>query len=245
MEVLSDAIKRFMTVDGYGYGDGGGSGYGYGDGCGDGSGYGYGSGYGGGYGYGYGDGGGYGYGDGCGCGDGGGSGYGGGCGGGSGYGGGCGGGGGLLFFNHQKVYQIDNVPTIIMNVKLNLAKGAVINDDLTTTSCYIVKNGRFFAHGKTIKDAIKAVQEKVFRGMNVDEKIDAFLAKFDTTNKHSAKELYTWHHILTGSCEFGRNYFVKSHDIDLENGLYTVREFVDLTKNHFGGDIIKKLEERI
>ena len=33
--------------------------------------------------------------------------------------------------------------------------------------------------------------------------------------------------------------------IDLENGMYTVKEFIEITKDDFGGDIIKQIEERI
>ena len=33
--------------------------------------------------------------------------------------------------------------------------------------------------------------------------------------------------------------------IDLEKGMYTVEEFIKFTKNDFGGDIIRQLEERL
>jgi hypothetical protein len=81
--------------------------------------------------------------------------------------------------------------------------------------------------------------------MDTDEKIELFLKEFDLNTKYSAKTFYDWHHKLTGSCEFGRNAFCKSHDIDLENGMYTVKEFIDITENDFGGEIIKQLKEKI
>lgn len=40
----------------------------------------------------------------------------------------------------------------------------------------------------------------------------------------------------------GRQQFAKDHGVNLE-GEMTVDEFIALTKNTFGGDIIKKLEE--
>ncbi len=40
----------------------------------------------------------------------------------------------------------------------------------------------------------------------------------------------------------GRQQFAKYHNVDLK-GEMTVEEFITLTKNAFGGDIIKKLEE--
>ena len=196
MEVLSEAIKRFLTLD---YG----SGYGYGDG----------SGYG--YGYGYGDGDGDGYGD------------------------------GLKSFNGQTVYEIDGMPTVIEKVKGNLAKGFTINNDLTTSPCFIVKGNNLFAHGETVKEAEASLQEKIFENMDTDEKIDAFLKTFDIESKYPAKEFYEWHHKLTGSCTFGRNSFCKNHGIDLETGMYSVNEFIEITKHDFGGDIIHQIEERM
>lgn len=102
-----------------------------------------------------------------------------------------------------------------------------------------------FGGGETAKDAEKALQDKIFANMDVDEKIGVFLAEFKPGVKYPAKAFYEWHHKLTGSCEFGRNAFVKNHGIDLENGMYTVEEFIEITKNDFGGEIIRQLAERI
>jgi hypothetical protein len=96
-----------------------------------------------------------------------------------------------------------------------------------------------------LKEAEAALAEKIFDNMDTDEKIDAFLKEFDLTSKYPAKMFYEWHHKLTGSCEFGRNQFVKNHDIDIENGMYTVREFIDITKGDYGGQIIEQIAERI
>lgn len=228
MEMLNEAVKRFLNVrsnfDGCGSGDG------YGIGCGDGCGDGYGSGYGIGYGIGYGYGGGDGYGDGCGD--------------------GCGSGDGcdnndIISFCGQDVYNIDGVATVIEKVKGNLAKGFILNQDLTTEPCYIAKGENLFAHGKTFQEAEKALQDKILDNMDVDEKIDRFLEEFEIGIKYPAKKFYEWHHILTGSCEFGRNAFVKNHSIDLEKDTYTVEEFIEITKNDYGSEIIEQLSERI
>ena len=236
MESLNQLIERFVTPIyngyGYGYGRGYGDAYGWGDGSGDGSG------------SGYGDGSGRGYGDGSGSGDGSGDGSGSGCGDGSGDGYGDID-GSLISFNNELIYYVDGIPTIISKVHGNLAKGYVINADLTTTPCYVIKHNNLFAHGETVKEAEQALEKKIFSRMNADEKIDAFLKKFNLVDKYPAKDFYEWHHKLTGSCEFGRNQFVKNHFIDIENGMYTVQEFIDITKNDFGGSIIEQLAERI
>lgn len=41
----------------------------------------------------------------------------------------------------------------------------------------------------------------------------------------------------------GRNQFVSQHGYDLENDTFTVKEFIKICENDFGGDIIKKLKE--
>jgi hypothetical protein len=137
------------------------------------------------------------------------------------------------------------LPTVIEQVRGNLAKGFVINNDLITKKCCIAKSGRCFAHGDNVKSAEAALQEKIFDTMDVDEKLDAFLDKFELDVKYPAKDFYEWHHKLTGSCEFGRNNFCRNHDIDLENGLYTVEEFIEITRNDYGSSIIEQLSERI
>ena len=246
MAEITKAIEHFLTLD-YGSGYGSGEGYGYGDGYGSGEGSGYGSGEGCGYGSGSGDGSGYGSGEGYGSGSGEGSGYGSGegygYGSGSGYGSGYG--DGLITFNGNKVYHIDGVPTVIKKVHLNLAKGYIVNNDLTTKQCFIAKGNNKFAHGATYAEARTALQDKIFEDMDTDEKIEMFIKEFKLDIKYPAKTFYDWHHKLTGSCEFGRNAFVENHGIDIENGMYTVQEFIEYTKNDFGGDVIKKIAKEM
>ena len=229
MESLEDKIRKFMSIssgsgDGDGYGSGSGSGDGDGSGSGSGSGYGYGSGSGSGSGYGSG----YGYGDGSG------SGY--------GYGDGYGDGSGVKMFNGDKVYMIDEMPTIIKSIRKNVAKGFILNKDFTLEETFVVKENNQFAHGKTLHEAFQSLQEKLYDDSTEEERLEAFKEHFkDFTVKYSAKELFTWHHVLTGSCKQGRESFCKQHGIDLDENMFTIYEFVKLTKDSYGGDIIKKL----
>ena len=219
-------VREWLRVDersGYGAGYGSGDGDGYGSGYGYGSGSGDGSGDGSGYGYGYGSGYGYGYGSG----DGDGSGY--------GY--------GIKSFNGKTVYRIDNVPTIITSIHFNLAKGFILNDDLTLTPCHVVKYNGLFAHGETPQKAAEALRAKIFENMDTDEAIEKFCETFKTGERYSGHEFFNWHHYLTGSCEMGRKAFVSRHDLDLDK-LYTVEEFIELTEDDYGGEVIKKLKER-
>nr|DAH52107.1 MAG TPA: colicin E3 [Caudoviricetes sp.] len=219
---LDDKIKAFLPVNS-GSGDGSGSGYGYGFGSGDGSGYGDG------YGSSYGDGSGDGSGDGYGSGSGHGSGY------GDGYG------DGIKRFNGERIYQIDGVNTLIRSMRGNTAHGAIVNNDLTIVPCYIVKQDNVFAHGETLREAMEALRDKLFEDMPEDERIDTFLRETDREKTYPTQYFYGWHHRLTGSCDMGRKQFARDHGVDLERGMMTLTEFLELTKDAYGGDMIRKV----
>ena len=212
-------IEAFLTVDsGFGCGSGDGSGSGYGDGSG--SGYGDGSGSGSGHGSGYGDGSGHG----------------------SGYGGS---GDGIKTFCGEAVYLIDGVQTILRRIKGNVAKGAVLNGDLTLTPCYVVRQGNLFAHGRTLREAMEALRDKLFEDMPEEERIEAFRKEHQAGVKYPCRDLYDWHHRLTGSCEMGRKQFAADRGIDVDRDELTVEEFIALTRNAYGGEVIRKLEEAL
>lgn len=223
-----ESVKKFVAVS-YGYGSDYGSGT-----CG---GYDYGSGYGGSYGGGYGYGYDYDYGKGDGKGDGYGSGY----GKGDGYGSGIGSGYGIASYDGRDVHLIDDVQTIITAVFGGAAKGYILETDLTLTPCYIAKSGNTFAHGNTLKEAIDALHEKLFDDMPEEDRIAEFFKTHSPGVKYPAKDLFVWHNRLTGSCEAGRMSFARSHDIDLENDTFTIEEFINLCKDSYGGETIKKL----
>lgn len=172
-----------------------------------------------------------------------GSGYGDGSGSGSGYGDGFGYGYGIKTFNGDKVYIIDDIPTIIKHVHDNVAKGYILNDDFTLTETFVVKENGKFAHGETLHEAFASLQEKLYDDSTEEERLEAFKKHFpDFTKKVSAKELFHWHHVLTGSCKQGRLAFCINKGIDIDKDAYTVHEFIELTQDSYGGDIIRKLK---
>ena len=214
MDVLK--IKKFLYV-GKGYGNGKGDG----DGNGKGKGYGYGYGNGKSCGYGYGDGNGYGNGDGKGYGN----------------------GDGIKNINGHNVYNVDDIPTILTHIRGNVAKGYILENNVIFNPCYIVKGNGYFAHGETLQEAQNALEEKIIDEMDVEGKIKLFKDKFpDVNKKYPVKDFYQWHHNLTGSCEIGRKSFAKSHNIDIDNDMMTVKEFIKLTENAYCGDVIRELK---
>jgi hypothetical protein len=194
--------------------------------------------------YGYGSGDGNGYGDGNGSGFGYGYGYGSGDGSGSGYGSGSGDGSGVKSVNGDAVYQIDGVATILDRVHTNVAKGRILKRDLTCEPCYVVKQGRFFAHGSTLRKAMTDLAEKLMEGMSEEERIEAFVEAHPEFDKpYPNEDLFSWHHRLTGSCEMGRKAFIEERGLTLD-GETTVRGFIKLTEDAYGGSVIRALKER-
>ena len=148
---------------------------------------------------------------------------------------------GVKVINGYVVHRIDDIPTIITSVRGNVAQGFIVQSDLQLKPCYIVKENNKFAHGETLHDAFNSIQEKLFDDSSEEERLDAFKKKFPEYDvKYDNKDLFTYHHVLTASCRMGRETFVVSHGLSLD-GKTSVREFVELTQNAYGGDIIKKL----
>lgn len=191
--------------------------------------YGFGYGNGDGFGDGYGDGYGFGYGDGYGDGDGNGNGY-----------------GAFVKITEHRIYWIDGTPTVIYTIHGSYARGGVPQADMTLKPCYIARVGDSFAHGDTLREAQADAQAKEMRNLPVGERVTQFLATYPDSDKPiPAKELFSWHNILTGSCLFGRKRFCAERGIDVERDSYTVRDFVELTKDSYGGEVIKMIAQRI
>lgn len=191
------------------------------------SGSGYGDGYGSGYGYGDGDGYGYGSGSGSGYGDGDGSGY------------GYGYGSGIKKYDGEDVHMIDGVQTIITSVHGDIAKGFILQGDLTLTPCFIAKVDGCFAHGETVRQAVTDARDKAFEDLPQEERITAFLDAIKPNTEYPVMTMYDWHHRLTGSCEAGRKAFAKDHGIDLSTCM-TREAFFELTKDAYGGSVIRE-----
>ena len=176
-----------------------------------------------GYGYGSGDGSGSGSGDGYGYGDGDGS--------------------GLKSLNGQPVDMIDDVPTILTRIIGDAAKGFIVRADLSLAPTFVCKQGNTFAHGETLHKAREALLEKLFDDMPTEERIAAFCVEFKPGVKRPAMDFFSWHYRLTGSCEQGRREFARQHGIEVESDTLTPEEFFALTRDSYGGNIIRQTEE--
>ena len=105
--------------------------------------------------------------------------------------------------------------------------------------------GKVFASSDNIyQDQAKILfnyyQQAAEKIVREEERIEAFVAEHKANTAYPNKDLYDWHHRLTGSCDMGRKAFVADHGLTMD-GETTVEEFIRLTENAYGGSTIKKL----
>jgi hypothetical protein len=124
-----------------------------------------------------------------------------------------------------------------------VARGAILGHDLTLQPCYIARDGDHFAHGATAHDALAEARDKATASLPIEDRLARFRAEFAPDVSHPAQALFDAHGWLTGSCTLGRQEFCRSRGIDLANDSYTVAEFIALTINQYGGEIIAQLKE--
>ena len=162
---------------------------------------------------------------------------------GNGFGFGYGYGYGIKSINKNTVYRIDGIGTIITQIKRNIAKGFIVGKGAELKPCYIAKGQGYFAHGETMQEAVQSLQDKLLENLDTEETIANFKEEFEKGKKYPVRKFYEWHHYLTGSCEMGRKEFARLHNINIDKDEMTVEEFITLTENAYGGEIIKELEE--
>ena len=161
---------------------------------------------------------------------------------GSGSGSGDGSGSGVKEFSGHKVYNIDRVQTLIYAVKGDAAKGAVLGKDLTLKDCWIAKRGNFFAHGDTLHAAVEAVEAKWMENRPLDERIAEFMKTHPALDEEYG-DLFEWHHVLTGSCEFGRRQWCEEHGYKPTDSI-TLRTFLKQTVGDYGGAVIRLVAQK-
>ena len=142
------------------------------------------------------------------------------------------------------VHYIDALPCVIRSIKRDVAMVDVIDvNSFETSQMFVAKHGGLFAHGKTIEDAMEAAQAKWAETRSIEDRMEEFKGHFKKGVEYDANLFYKWHSILTGSCQSGKDFWVKQQGFDLTNPM-TVAQFFNLTKDVYGGNIIRQLMDR-
>jgi hypothetical protein len=122
---------------------------------------------------------------------------------------------------------IDGVQTIIKSIKGNVAKGFIINDDLTLEPTFVAKVGDSFAHGRSAREAIDSASAKHNESATPEERVQSFIESHPSLGTLTGREWVAVHRQLTLSCEQGCESFVRGKGIDLSKQ-YTLAEFIEL-----------------
>lgn len=154
--------------------------------------------------------------------------------------------GGIKAINGRKVFIIDGVETVIDSVHqvrgIYYAKGAIIGGDLSLRPVFIARVGNFFAHGYTLRGAVRVAREKWMDNRPLEDKLDEFVKAHPDPDKEYS-DLFDWHHTLTGSCEAGRREWCRAHGYEPTDSI-TIRTFIEQTRNDYGGEAIRELAQR-
>ena len=149
----------------------------------------------------------------------------------------------MIEFNGEKLYDIDGIPTAITALFGNYAQGFTIEKNSIAVPCFVARVGNSFAHGETVREALADAISKDLQSKPLEARIADIIKEYPDINCPIPNEvLFNLHNVLTGSCKFGRKQFVTNHAISLSDRM-TMADFIELTKNEFGGYAIKMLSE--
>ena len=131
---------------------------------------------------------------------------------------------------------IDGYRMVILSKKkkddLTIYKTQYVNDfiDKEETTQYVVSNGKFNAHGETIKEAIADLQFKILQSQEVQDHI-----------KRVVKQGYMMaqdYRLITGACQYGTNKWLEENGYTW-NDKKSIEEVLELVKGEYGYERLK------
>ena len=90
--------------------------------------------------------------------------------------------------------------------------------------CFIAEKDRFYAHGVTVKDAVKDLEFKLCKERGIEQYRDYTLDSLAD---------YIFYRVMTGAYQMGTEAFMRAHGID-PTDKYTIRQVIELTKGEYG-----------
>ena len=135
----------------------------------------------------------------------------------------------------EKVYEIDDIQTIIHSVKGDFARASILNEDSTLKPCYLAKDGNGnWAHGDTLAEA----KEDLLFKTTDKKKSDYEHLTLDSVLSHN--DAIVCYRAVTGACSFGTKHFVQNILGTKKKESYTIQEMIDLTDGQYGHKTFKK-----
>lgn len=151
----------------------------------------------------------------------------------------------ILKHEGKDVYYIDGIPCTVNSVHEDwMSVNIIRTDDFTSYKAFVAKVHGVVAHGETLKEAFQDAHDKYMAELEPEERCAMFVKEFsDMNKKYPAQSFFNWHGTVTGSCRIGRRNFADRHGINLDTATLTIKEFINLTINEYGGDTIKLLSK--
>lgn len=115
----------------------------------------------------------------------------------------------IASFNGFKTYFINDFVVIVKHIHGPWALGEIINNDLTTTKCYIAKVHNHFVIAGSIKEVIEEMRKKITGSLNLykDMAMAFVIAHPDYEKEYDWDEMVAWHSLDATSCADGRKRF--------------------------------------
>ena len=102
----------------------------------------------------------------------------------------------------------------------------------------VIYDGTYYAHCKNIRSGIKDLEYKHALERGWEQ-----YANYTLDTEIPLDEMITMFRVITGACEQGVQLFIKSMGEVKE--VYTPREVIALTEEHYGGEVFRKFFEEI
>lgn len=151
---------------------------------------------------------------------------------------------GILSFNNHPTYIIDGFVVYVTHMHAPWVLGEVVNNDFTTQKCYMAKVNNNYAVGRSIREVIDVMREKISTNVNNNDDIArAFvLAHPDYDKEYDWDEMVTWHSLSRFSCLDGRRNFTK-YASKRSGDKATPKELISHMKNSSSRPIGEKMEK--
>ncbi len=107
---------------------------------------------------------------------------------------------------------------------------------LENKTCFVANKGKFYSHGKTIKEAIEDVN---FKYLQENLNVDKLVSEIKQCNTFTVNDYI----LLTGACREGCKNFLKEKKITKKE--LSIKEVMSLTKGYYGYEKINNLFNQV
>ena len=140
-----------------------------------------------------------------------------------------------LSFKKKKLIKVDGILSwLVSKRKIGLIVTMKIKIVGKLDFSFVIKKGKFFSHGKTIKEAKESLKYKL------SDRDTSRFKKWKLTEPKKFTDLIVAYRAITGACESGTKLFCESQKLKSK---YTVKEVIKLTEGRYGNEQFKKFFE--